>query len=397
MTDFERVIGWFEEGRLVRPSAGRPHFIDLVRSLARHAGAAGIGADEGADRVDSVVGSGGRRLLVLVDALGTSQLERLPRDAFMREHLKERLQSVFLSTTACALSTFATAEWPARHAVPGWWAYLDDRKLDVVTLPFVQRGTGTPLEDLGVPIEALCPLPSVWANVAEGFWHLVPAAYSESVYTTYASGGARRIGYEDLEDAFSRAAEIAVRPDARFTYLYLPHYDAAAHERGTESETVVELLRRIDVMLARLAEDLNGSATMIVTADHGQVNTPASDRIFLAPDDEVLEPLEAVPSGEMTVPFFHVKVGREAEFRERFGSRLGERFALLSVDEVEALELLGPGRLSPVMRRRVGSFIGVAPDPVQLHVVAPGYDGPSFVGVHGGLRPEEMEVPLVVA
>lgn len=397
MSDLDKVLQWFESGRLLRPSSAEPNFVDLVRALARHAGVARVPGGPGVESLASEIGPAETWLFVLVDAMGSFEVDRLPGDTFLRRTRRLDLQSVFLSTTACALSTLASGEWPARHAVPGWWAYLEEQKLDIVTLPFVERGTGRALEELGVSIDALCPLPSIWERAGEGVTNLVPAPYVDSVYTSYLAGRALRLGYEDADEAIGMAEEIARRRGSRLVYLYLPQYDAAAHEKGTDDESVRALLASLDEKLGALADRLRGVATMVVSADHGQVNTPDSQRIHLSPDDELLEMLATVPSAEMTVPFFHVKPGEEQRFGELFRKRLGDRFALLSVDEVERLELLGPGPLSPTMRRRVGSFVGIAAEPVQLHAAAPRLDAPSFVGVHGGLRPQEMRIPLVVS
>ena len=46
---------------------------------------------------------------------------------------------------------------------------------------------------------------------------------------------------------------------------------------------------------------------------------------------------------------------------------------------------------------RLGSRIGVFLDPVKLYVRPVARCHPEHIGTHGGLRPAEMRVPLVVA
>ena len=64
-------------------------------------------------------------MLILADGLGLEMLEREAAARTLREHLRSELRTVFPSSTAVALTSLATGEWPARHAVTGWWTYLE--------------------------------------------------------------------------------------------------------------------------------------------------------------------------------------------------------------------------------------------------------------------------------
>ena len=46
--------------------------------------------------------------------------------------------------------------------------------------------------------------------------------------------------------------------------------------------------------------------------------------------------------------------------KRRFLARAGERFALLSAGEAEALELFGPAPMGARCRRHIGDFVAVA-------------------------------------
>ena len=60
------------------------------------------------------------------------------------------LQTVFPSTTAATLTTLATAGWPVKHAVLGWFLYLPEVDAVTTILPFIRRSDGTSLTELGV-------------------------------------------------------------------------------------------------------------------------------------------------------------------------------------------------------------------------------------------------------
>ncbi|OGV73433.1 MAG: hypothetical protein A3K19_13905 [Lentisphaerae bacterium RIFOXYB12_FULL_65_16] len=78
--------------------------------------------------------------------------------------------------------------------------------------------------------------------------------------------------------------------------------------------------------------------------------------------------------------------------------------ALNFVDLVRAIGRLcgaaelasGPGELSPATAARMGSFIGIAPQPCKLYIEPCAGCHVEYLGVHGGLRPAEMTVPLVL-
>ncbi|HUS93217.1 MAG TPA: alkaline phosphatase family protein [Phycisphaerae bacterium] len=398
MTDLERVLGWFECGRLVRPREESRNFVDLVRALLRLAGASDVPGGEGAEELEGRVGPAEHHLLVLVDGLGANQLERLfAPDGFARRHLAGRLQAVWPSTTATALTTLATGQWPCTHGVPGWWTYLDEHDVTAVTLPFEQRLTEQPLGRLGVRPEELYPAPSAWPKVTRRPRTVLPEKLVDSAYSTYARGGTAGAGYKELAELPDRIRRIVRRAaGATLTHLYLPQLDSLSHKKGTDSAEVRLFVPALDALLADLADAVGGVGRLVVTADHGHVNAPRDRWTFLPPTDPLAQMLRCRPTGEPAVPIFHVTDGLAGEFAAAFRERFGEHFALLTVGEVERLRLTGPHLLSPVMRRRLGTFVGISPAPAKLYVL-PADPGAGNLGVHGGLSNDEMHVPLILA
>ena len=393
----ERVLGWFDDGTLVRPDADELNFVDLVRALAATAGSTAVPEGSGVGRIKEIIGDPERLVFVLVDGLGYSQLAAAPDDAFLRRHTAERLQSVFLTTTAAALTSLATGLWPAEHGLPAWWTRLERDNICAVTLPFRERGTGRRLEEIGVAPSELFTVPSIWPGFTRRLVSITPAPFIDSVYSNYTSGGTERWGYDDLPQAFE-LAERAVRQatGSSFTYLYVSQYDSAVHEQGTRGERSLRVLSEIDARIASLAESLAGRARIVVAADHGQVNTLPEARVMLPADDPLTELLDCDPTGEVGVPFFHVSSGCESSFGHAFAERWGELYAIIRREDAEQLNLFGPAPLTDLMRGRVGTHLGIAPAAAQFAVVPPGWTPPTFLGIHGGLRPDEMYTPLIV-
>jgi hypothetical protein len=71
---------------------------------------------------------------------------------------------------------------------------------------------------------------------------------------------------------------------------------------------------------------------------------------------------------------------------------------LLTTDEVEAMELLGPGKFSALARSRFGDFIAFPIAPASMGHFPPNKsESELYAALHAGLSPDEMLVPLCVA
>jgi len=206
------------------------------------------------------------------------------------------------------------------------------------------------------------------------------------------------VGCGTLDEGFQavhRRVMGAERPS--FTYLYLPQVDALCHREGTASDGMAPLLADLDARLGAMCEALDGRARLIVTADHGEVDTPPDRRFVLDAASPLLDALVCPPTGEPTVPILHARPGRQERACELLADRTDGAFALLTADQVEALRLLGPEPLAETTRQRLGDLMGIAGEPTALYTAGPNGQVRVHVGVHAGLTPSEMWVPLILA
>jgi hypothetical protein len=397
MSDRKRVEQWFSEGRLVRPRAsGLPTSTDLIRALVKLCGATRVDLSDQAKGLAQRIGEARHYVLAIVDGMGIDLLYQLP-DGFMQQNLKGRIEAVFPSTTGAAMTTLATGAYPAEHAVPGWWVWIDDHQVSAVSLPFVERITGRSLMSFNVKPESIFTVPSLLPRMKHSAAVVTLREFVASAYSEYSAGGSPRFGYDLIDegvDVVLRVLDESKGPT--FTQFYLPQLDGACHSGGVDCSKVGNLLRTIDRKLARLRASLPAHSRLIVTADHGHVNLPADRVQFLRDGDSLLDDLICPPSGEPAVPMFHVKRGKSRHFEKQFRQRFGEWFALLSIEEVQELRLLGPEPLTPLARRRFGDYLGIARGPAGLSYVPPGFAPPNHLGTHAGLTPGEMFVPLIL-
>jgi hypothetical protein len=394
MSDLERVRAWFDSGALLPPDADAPNSVDLALALARLCGApAGAAATTGARAVADAVGAAEHLVFVLADGLGMNLVEGLPGTAFFRARLAMELRSVFPSTTAAALTSLATGRWPGEHGVMSWWLHLPEPGLTATILPFVERWSQRPLDELGVEAAYAFPAPALLSRYARPAHAYLPEAITGSTYSRYSAAGAPTAPYRTLKGAVDAVcARVLAADGPTYSYVYVPQIDAAEHVAGPHATATSVALAAAQAQVERMAEALRGRARIVVSADHGLLETPAEARHIVAAFEDLPE-LRFPRTGEPRVPFFHVRDGEQARFATRFRERFGERFALLTADDADALRLFGPQPMSDTTRARVGDFIAVSDGP---HVIAYGVED-VMRGYHGGLSRDEMRIPLIVA
>jgi hypothetical protein len=279
----------------------------------------------------------------------------------------------------------------------GWFAYLAERNLSIVTLPFVERISGTPLEKLGLDGPALWPFQALQPRMRHEPRTIYPATYWNSVFACYVSGGRDAAGYTSIASAVDQViGRLATATRPTYTYLYFDALDTICHTDGTDGNETFKTLIHFDSEMARLTTALQGRARLVISADHGHLNVPVTDHLALRDGDPLLETLVVPPTGEPRVPYFHLRQGKHDEFLGIFAQRYGRRFALLPISEVDDLRLFGPMPLSPTARRRCGDFVGIALESVTIKYYPPVHKKDS-VSHHAGMSPDEMRVPLILA
>jgi hypothetical protein len=399
MSDVERLLAAFSDGELLRPSAEVPNLIDLSRALVCLAEGEGVETSAGSAALVSTIGSSDHLVFVLVDGLGINLLERLPANAFLPKHLVAELRTVFPSTTAVAVTSLATGQWPNKHAVTGWWTHLPEIGASATILQFVKRSDQKTLDRHGVSVEQAFPAPSVMSKVGRDAVALFPGRIGSSVYSTYFCGGKPRRSYRNLQEAVDMAIKrVQSAEQPTYTYIYTSRIDDEAHRCGLARPEVQAALSDMDRELERLACGIGNRGRLVVSADHGFLDAGKSERHQIRWSDQFMTYLRFPPSGDARVMYLHTREGAEAPVRQYFRKRFGERFLLLAVDEVEELGLLGPGPISVETRRRVGDLLLISRGRDVIEYRPPGNTGRimSEASQHSGLTPEEMRVPLVV-
>ena len=398
--DVERVEQWFRDGDLLHPFEGGapPSTVDLARAIASIGGAPLADTDERAADLAEQIGRDRPLLFVLVDGLGCIFEGRTRPEGLLGRAEHVQLRSVFPSTTAAALTTLATAEWPAQHGVPAWYTHLHRNDITATILPFVERDSERRLQDFGVRPEDAFAHPSRMATIGGSLRTYHPRNISNSEFTNYQRGSAATDSYDHLRDAAQSVVSRMVDQGERgIHYLYLPMVDAASHRDGPDAGSTLRALEAVDDALTAIAEAVDGRARIAVSADHGELQVSAAEKGLFLPDDEIIDDLHTPPHGEPRVPMFCVRSGREDVFAGEFRERWGRNWALLTQEEAGDLKLFGPDPLSDLAAERIGSHIALSATRNVLIYGEAGNRVSALNGYHAGMRSEEMEIPLLLA
>ncbi len=350
---------------------------------------AGLPAEELAARAHIV--------LIVIDGLGEHFLTAQGA-CFLGERPRQRLTSVFPSTTASAMTTYYTALAPQQHAITGWFMYLREVGSVAAVLPFVPRHGGPPFSANGVVPADIIATPVLAARVAGRHQHMVTAGYiADSDFTRATAAGALRHPYDDL-DGFCEAISTIVTQSRgpSYTLAYWPRLDSLAHQAGITSAVVADHFRMLDAALAQLAKRLSGQdCVLLVSADHGLIDTDEQHLVDVDAHPPLREALLLPLCGEPRAAYCYVHAGKQAQFEDYVHGKLGHCCDV--VDSAALIDggLFGRGTPSATLAERVGHYVLLMREPYIIKDRLANERPFRQIGVHGGLSEREMRVPLI--
>ncbi len=338
-------------------------------------------------------------LLLVIDGLGYRYLLSRDGGSHLRALVRQRLTSVFPSTTASAVTTFLTGTAPQQHAITGWFGWFGELGVVAATLPFRVRAGGASLGAAGVSPRSVFDQSPIFERIARRSHVVLPRKLVDSDYTCAHSGPAERHGYRSMPALFERLRTLLREArDPVFVYAYWPELDALAHAHGIGSGAVAEHFQALDAAFADLLQGLDGTGTTVIaTADHGFIDTSPDTRLVLADHPVLAQTLRMPLCGEPRVAYCYVRPGGGRELERYAGQRLAEQAELYPSEELVERGFFGHGEPHPRLRERIGDYALVMKGRYVIRDVVPGERPPTHVGVHGGLSEDEMYVPLIVA
>jgi hypothetical protein len=335
----------------------------------------------------------------LIDGLGYNYLADVGRGGALCDHLAGKLTSVFPSTTASAITTSFTGLSPYEHGLTGWFAWFSAVDTIAAPLPFRRRGDDKPLTDLGIRPEQLFDASSLLDAMDCRRIVVSQRRIVDSDYSRHFGGGSERRAYDHLADLVDEVIAAARSgPERKYVYAYYPDFDAVAHRHGVASTQAAARLQALDAAFAELLRRLAGTDTaLVVSADHGFIDTPPDEALELEDYSELAGMLMRPLSGEPRVAFCHVQPGAADAFVGRASALLRDYADVKPSRVLIEQGWLGPGAEHPQLRERVGDVALVMKRHATIKDHVDGEERHKLIGNHGGATEDEMLIPLVFA
>jgi Type I phosphodiesterase / nucleotide pyrophosphatase len=337
-------------------------------------------------------------VLLVVDGLGYEYLVGSGAGSTLRRHLRGRMTSVFPSTTASAITTFLTGLAPQQHALTGWHMYFRELGAVISVLPFTPRCASQSLGHAGINAEAFFGHASLFDRVKARCYVVSPNRIAHSDFNLAHCGKAQVRGYNSLAQFLEAIAALLFESGERsFIYAYYPEIDALAHVFGMASGEIAAHFAQLDAALAIFLKRIAGAdTTVIVTADHGFIDSDGERVIELGEHPELAEMLLLPLCGERRAAYCYLKPGRAREFERYVETRLADYVWLHRSEELIEQRYFGLGTPHPRLLDRIGDYTLIMKHNYVIKDWLPGEHRHVHRGVHGGVSEQEMYVPLVV-
>ncbi|UHD15926.1 alkaline phosphatase family protein [Thiocapsa bogorovii] len=338
-------------------------------------------------------------ILLVIDGLGADWLARRSPDGILSRARRATLTSVFPSTTAAAIPTFLTGEAPLVHGLTGWHTYLGELGCVMTVLPGTPRFGGVPYRQAGIDPVKLFGTTPVSDRITTRSVLVSPAHIARSDFNRAHLGRGELVVFKGLRDMFTRTAGVlrgwGRRREPKYLYLYWPGLDAIGHEHGMESPAAQAHLLAIEQEIATFMHDITDTdSLLLISADHGQLDTSAADAIDLADHPELESHLLLPLCGEPRAAFCYLRSGHADAFRAYCSDVLVNRVDLVASEQLVEEGLFGTGRQHVRFMERVGDVCLLPKANGVIRQWLPFEQPHQQIGVHGGLSEAELRVPL---
>jgi len=336
-------------------------------------------------------------ILFVIDGLGYEFLLKNVGNGILKQHLQDKITSVFPSTTATGVTTFLTGLAPQQHAITGWFMFVKELGLVTRILPFNPRYGGLALSKTGIDPMVVFNHKPLSARLKAETYYLIPQHLFESDYTTVTSTGAEKYSYQSLDDCLRAVKEIVGNNrNKKFMYVYWSELDSLSHEFGLAGTEVISHLRELDHSILTLVDALKGSSSvLLITSDHGLVDTETMDRISLEEHPELAQTLTLPLCGEPRAAYCYVHPSKARNFRDYVHAHLGDYCHLYASQDLIRRHFFGLHTPDPRLQDRIGDYVLIMKEHYVLKDFISGEPTHFLRANHGGVSSEEMYVPLI--
>jgi len=332
-------------------------------------------------------------ILLIIDGLGYNYLLR--QKSKLQDHLRGKITSVFPSTTAAAITTFMTGVAPQQHAYTGWFMHLKELGVVTAILPFIPRIGGGSFTEQEIKVEEILEIKGFSEKIQNSYF-ILGKNIVDSAYTTACSKKGKRIAYTTLNGLFQQIKRTANKPGRKYVHAYWPGLDSLAHEFGIKSEEVAEHFKELEKNIFRLVKELRGSKTaLIITADHGHIDTTDTRTIHLKNHPKLQECLTLPLCGEPRAAYCYVRPAKIKQFEDYVKKKLSKYCELHKSEGLVKQGYYGLFKPNKKLSERIGDYVLIMKDNYTIRDRILSQEVKKHIGNHGGVSEDEMFVPLI--
>lgn len=334
-------------------------------------------------------------VLLVIDGLGFEYIKKNGRNSIFEKHLVRNLTSVFPSTTASAITTFATGVAPQQHGITGWFMYLKELGVVSTILPFIPRYKGESFPNVGIERKDIYSE----KTIVEKIKHISYTIYPEKIIDGKVNRKEKTLlGYSSLRGMFSQIRRaLRSSTNRKYIYAYWTEFDSVCHYRGVGSKEALEHFRHLDKKLTSFVRSLKGTeTTLIITSDHGLIDTPRSKVIFVNDHPGLYKTLTLPLCGEPRAAYCYVRPSKTKQFESYIKEKLGHCCELYKSEDLIKRKMFGLYEPSDKLFDRIGDYVLIMKEDYSIKDMLMKENVNFNKGNHGGSSAEEMLVPLVV-
>ena len=339
-------------------------------------------------------------VLIVVDGLGYNYLKK-QENSFLLENLKSKMTSTFLSTTACANTSFSVGYPPQQHALTGWDINLKEVGAITTILPFVSIYGSESLSKAKIEMNQIMDIKSFHKGFKGNCFTLIDKKISDSPFTNYVSKDTKIIPTKTYKNTFTKLKELINKKSTkrRLIHAYIPELDSMAHKEGINSKEVNDIFWDLDKKMKNLSKSVKETNTLfLVVADHGLIDAEPKTEMWVENIEGLKECLTIPLAGEPRVRDVFVRPSKVKDFEEIVKNQMSKFCWCFKGKKLIKDNFYGLGTPNKKLYDRVGDYVLIMKENYILRDKLANYEKPKkfHKSKHGGVSDDEMIVPLIL-
>ena len=324
--------------------------------------------------------------VILIDGLGSHNLKSSGAHAgFLNSRTSIPASCFFPATTATSIVSFSTGKPPWENKFIGYQIFERETQTKRNLL------TGWENSDVAREFQTLKTVSEMALEQSVEFHTVAPAAYEDSGFTAATMRGSEFHGTKSLSERFELAKKLLAEPNQKVIYLYIPELDQLAHAKGWQSQSWLTKLEDIDAEVSSLSSSLNKHAALLVTADHGVIDVPHANHVYV--DLHVAKEALIDVGGDTRALYLYLSDPETTEkYLAKLKDALGESCHIITPEAV-----IESGYWpKEIERNAVPDILILAKKEVALyHRDFAKKKSLEMIGHHGSITQQEMSIPLI--